>query len=206
MLWLRLLSSPPRSSRCIEFGEAIDIDIRPRSGALPLPLFRGVLTRPSASPVMIFCRFFSFLARASCSSSLRSASSSFAASSSSESVPSDDDGEVGPRCVKLFLTGPWIVTVEDDALLVSRDEAPPRELRRARTPSGVAAIRMNEDSPRVLPTILLEAWCGKVGVSWMKGNSSDGLVVVEGLRAPLAVMSCSPRRSSSYRVCARYRR
>lgn len=215
MLWLRLLSSPPRSSRSrgvVEF-EVIDMCMcaRPRPVALPFPLALicglGMLTRPSASPVMITCRFFSLRSNSACSSTLRFASSSFSASSSSESVLcSDEDGDVGSRCTRFFFRreGPWprTVMVEEEAFFDGREAL--SEVSRARTPRAVPFIRLDDEDSTL---VRLDAWYASAGFSWMNGKSSGrGVTVADGLSAPLDVMSCSPRRSSSYLICARYRR
>jgi hypothetical protein len=186
-LWLRLLSSSPRKLLCIALG-----DIRPRSMsyALPFPFLfgRGELIKPNASPVISISRFCNFLFNACCSSAFLSASSSLIASSSSESVPSDDEGDVGSKCEMIFFGGLRRVSVEDDDAFFGRLGGWwPNELRRARTSSGEESREL--ESLWALPPMRLDVRRAIAGFSGRNGNSSEGLVVAEGLRAPLPVIS-----------------
>ncbi|KDQ64149.1 hypothetical protein JAAARDRAFT_27769 [Jaapia argillacea MUCL 33604] len=142
--------------------------------------------------------------------------SSFSPNPSASSIqsPKNQSGRMGVRVVG----GLSEFSVEEDSVFECREE---REVRRVRgiggsppmpKPRGVA-IRAEEDG-RVEPaeSRRLELLRGNDGLSEMSSGLltalvGDVIVAVDvfvrdvGLRAP--VMCCRPRKSCSYRVCAR---
>ena len=173
--------------------------MRPRSDSLSLRFKLGELTSPNDSSLIICSSAFSFLSNSSCSPSCRSASSAFSAASS-ESEP-EESGEVGLSALKSLLW-PCSVRIDDEDVLLARaGELLVNELRRARTPRGV--VRRTEEESLEILDIRPDSRRTLLGLSTGDSISSPDLgdtCVAEGLNAP--VISCSPRRSCSYRVCA----
>lgn len=121
------------------------------------------LTSPTLSPVKSVCKFCSFLSRASCSSSRRSASSSL--SSSSSVSDSEDRGVPGRNTGWSRLWPRRVRTEEEEGLFIREGELLLNELRRARTPSGVAS-RMDVDNlPRLSRRLAPEPLRRRLGES-----------------------------------------